>query len=64
MLLQIGEGLEAIVEKNEEEVEVGDLFKNIGHSVVQVVRHHHHEEMVQKLVLHKDARQGWAPQKG
>ena len=59
MLLQIGEGLEAIVEKNEEEVEVGDLFKNIGHSVVQVVRHHHHEEMViQKLVLHKDARQG------
>ena len=59
MLLQIGEGLEAIVEKNEEEVEVGDLFKNIGHSVVQVVRYHHHEEMViQKLVLHKDARQG------
>ena len=58
MLLQIGEGLEAIVEKNEEEVEVGDLFRNIGHSVVQVVRHHHHEEMVQKLVLHKDARQG------
>ena len=58
MLLQIGEGLEAIVEKNEEEVEVGDLFRNIGHSVVQVVRHHHHEEMVQKLVLHKDAPQG------
>lgn len=59
MLLQIGEGLEAIVEKNEEEVEVGDLFRNIGHSVVQVVRHHHNEEMViQKLVLHKDAPQG------